>query len=341
MPELVPIRYGRMLVSPFAFFRGAAAIMAADLAATPALRLPRPALRRRAPVELRHLRNAGAEVRLRHQRLRRDARRPVGVGRQAARREPRGRGPRERVPTEAARRNRRRDRRTSTGRRCGRSRRSRASASGTAPRGRQADGRLRREFTARAARPGRGRHREGADEGQPASLLEADRDRRRRAPDHRRPAADRLDRAAPRRRGLAPDRRRDPGDGQRYRAHARRSTGATCSTSTGSSTSRARWSASAASAPAPGSRCFVGHDDVRPARAPGQGGPAVGARAVRRRQQVPNHGRADRDGPAADAGRRRPVPRLDAHRSRPRRRRSATTTSASSGTGREARRSRE
>ena len=31
--ELVPIRYGRMLVSPFAFFRGAAAIMAADLAA--------------------------------------------------------------------------------------------------------------------------------------------------------------------------------------------------------------------------------------------------------------------------------------------------------------------
>ena len=35
MPELVPIRYGRMLVSPFTFFRGAAAIMAADLAATP------------------------------------------------------------------------------------------------------------------------------------------------------------------------------------------------------------------------------------------------------------------------------------------------------------------
>jgi uncharacterized protein (DUF2252 family) len=35
VPELVPIRYGRMLVSPFAFYRGAAAIMAADLAATP------------------------------------------------------------------------------------------------------------------------------------------------------------------------------------------------------------------------------------------------------------------------------------------------------------------
>jgi uncharacterized protein (DUF2252 family) len=35
VPELVPIRYGRMLVSPFAFFRGAALIMAADLAGTP------------------------------------------------------------------------------------------------------------------------------------------------------------------------------------------------------------------------------------------------------------------------------------------------------------------
>ncbi|MFL5876049.1 MAG: DUF2252 domain-containing protein [Solirubrobacteraceae bacterium] len=34
-PELVPIRYGRMLVSPFTFYRGAALIMAHDLAATP------------------------------------------------------------------------------------------------------------------------------------------------------------------------------------------------------------------------------------------------------------------------------------------------------------------
>ena len=33
--ELVPIRYGRMAASPFAFFRGAAAVMAADLAQTP------------------------------------------------------------------------------------------------------------------------------------------------------------------------------------------------------------------------------------------------------------------------------------------------------------------
>ena len=35
VPELVPIRHGRMLVSPFTFFRGAAAHMAADLAGAP------------------------------------------------------------------------------------------------------------------------------------------------------------------------------------------------------------------------------------------------------------------------------------------------------------------
>src|SRR5262245_10515568 len=35
VPELVPVRHGRMLVSPFAFFRGAALPMAADLATTP------------------------------------------------------------------------------------------------------------------------------------------------------------------------------------------------------------------------------------------------------------------------------------------------------------------
>jgi uncharacterized protein (DUF2252 family) len=35
VPELVPIRYGRMLVSPFTFYRGAALIMAQDLSSTP------------------------------------------------------------------------------------------------------------------------------------------------------------------------------------------------------------------------------------------------------------------------------------------------------------------
>jgi uncharacterized protein (DUF2252 family) len=35
LPDLVPIRFGRMSQSPFAFYRGGAAIMAADLAGTP------------------------------------------------------------------------------------------------------------------------------------------------------------------------------------------------------------------------------------------------------------------------------------------------------------------
>jgi uncharacterized protein (DUF2252 family) len=36
-PELVPLRYGRMLQSPFTFYRGSAGVMAADLARTPAV----------------------------------------------------------------------------------------------------------------------------------------------------------------------------------------------------------------------------------------------------------------------------------------------------------------
>ncbi len=35
VPELVPVRHGRMLVSPFTFYRGAALLMATDLASTP------------------------------------------------------------------------------------------------------------------------------------------------------------------------------------------------------------------------------------------------------------------------------------------------------------------
>src|SRR5580704_874937 len=35
LPELLPIRYGRMRQSPFAFFRGSAAVMAWDLSKTP------------------------------------------------------------------------------------------------------------------------------------------------------------------------------------------------------------------------------------------------------------------------------------------------------------------
>ena len=45
VPELVPIRYGRMLVSPFTFYRGAAYLMAADLAGSQRTGLRRAAVR--------------------------------------------------------------------------------------------------------------------------------------------------------------------------------------------------------------------------------------------------------------------------------------------------------
>ena len=92
-PELVPVRYGRMARSPFAFFRGAAAIMAADLAATPVTGWVR-SCAATPPGELRRLRRTRSHPRLRSQRLRRDATRAVGVGPQAPGGEPRGGGAR-------------------------------------------------------------------------------------------------------------------------------------------------------------------------------------------------------------------------------------------------------
>ena len=40
VPELVPVRYERMLVSPFTFLRGAAAVMAEDLRHQPTVGIP-------------------------------------------------------------------------------------------------------------------------------------------------------------------------------------------------------------------------------------------------------------------------------------------------------------
>src|SRR5690348_3959259 len=37
VPELIPIKYGRMLQTPFTFYRGSAGVMAADLATTPSM----------------------------------------------------------------------------------------------------------------------------------------------------------------------------------------------------------------------------------------------------------------------------------------------------------------
>ncbi len=90
VPELVPIRYGRMLVSPFTFFRGAALIMASDLSTTPTSGLTAQICGDA------HLSNFGVfgsperQTRLRLQRLRRDAPGAVGVGHQAPGGEHRG-----------------------------------------------------------------------------------------------------------------------------------------------------------------------------------------------------------------------------------------------------------
>ncbi len=56
VPDLVPVRYGRMMVSPFTYFRGAALPMASDLAGHAGVGAGRAGLRRRAPVELRGVR---------------------------------------------------------------------------------------------------------------------------------------------------------------------------------------------------------------------------------------------------------------------------------------------
>src|SRR6185312_10282704 len=40
LSDLVPVRHGRMMVSPFTFYRGAAAVMAEDLKGTPVAGLP-------------------------------------------------------------------------------------------------------------------------------------------------------------------------------------------------------------------------------------------------------------------------------------------------------------
>ena len=82
-PDLVPVRHGRMMVSPFTFYRGAAKIMAADLKDTPTAGLDVAAVRRRAPVELRRVRLARADAAVRPERLRRDPAGAVRVRREA------------------------------------------------------------------------------------------------------------------------------------------------------------------------------------------------------------------------------------------------------------------
>ena len=62
MEELIPIRYGRMMVSPFTFYRGAAAIMASDLSHTPSTGLTPSSMWRLPPAELWRFRHGRAEA---------------------------------------------------------------------------------------------------------------------------------------------------------------------------------------------------------------------------------------------------------------------------------------
>ena len=84
--SLIPIRNGRMVRTPFTFYRGAALNMAADLAGTPVT-----GLRVQACGDC-HLHNFGAyatperRTRFRHQRSGRDTPRALGMGCQAPRR---------------------------------------------------------------------------------------------------------------------------------------------------------------------------------------------------------------------------------------------------------------
>ncbi len=95
--DLVPVRHGRMLVSPFTFYRGAAKIMATDLKDTPPGRPRVPTVRGRPSVQLRRLRLTRANPAVRSQRFRRNSSRPLRVRRQTHGRELHHRGAEQRV----------------------------------------------------------------------------------------------------------------------------------------------------------------------------------------------------------------------------------------------------
>ena len=259
VPELVPIRYGRMLVSPFTSTAARPRSMAADLAATPRTGLQRAALRRRAPVELRRLRLARARARLRPQRLRRDAARARSSGTssgwpRASRSPARDRGFTRRERARCVLRGRR----ARTARRCASSRDARTSTSGT--RGStSSDARARTRASQRReaaqAAPSANVAKARTKDSMQASR-EAHASRRRRAADRQRPAADRPDRRAARRATPAERARARSRDVIRGVPRARcRRPARTCSSASATSTSPARSSASAASARAAGSCC--------------------------------------------------------------------------------------
>ena len=263
---------------------GRRAIMAADLADTPTGGVP---------VQLcgdAHLSNFGffaspeRSLIFERQRLRRDPARPVGVGREALRRQLRDRGPRARA-SDAERRA------VVAGTvavvppaRCASSPRCATSRSGTRTPTWTADPEPARRRRPRGARPRRSRSasprraQRTACAPLDASTHRVDGELRILADPPlvvpiedlvkgRRPRGDRV--------GHRRDHRRLP-------PHAPARPAARCWTATATSTLPARWWAWAASARAPGSSSSWGAT-TGPARSPGQGGPALGARALRRR----------------------------------------------------------
>ena len=314
--ELVPIRYGRMLSSPFAFFRGAAAVMAADLAASPTSGLYVQLCGDAHLANFGMLRGPGSPSRVRPERLRRDAAGPVGMGRQATRGQRRGCRP---ANAFSASERGHAVRRASapTARRCAIRRdatidvwyarlevedcsqqfsamASRHSASGSTRRSRR---RARRTTSARSPRSTQPRRRHAADRQRPAA------DRSARRPAARPRAADaRRMRAAADPAGLPRARSGTIGAPllDRYRS------------STGTQGRRRRQCRH----PLPGSSLLLGRDDDDPLFLQIKEAGPLGARAVRGAEHVREPRRTGRRGTAADAGRQRHLPRLAARRRR-------------------------
>ena len=97
VPDLVPVRYGRMMETPFTYYRGAALPMASDLATTPATGMIVQACGDAHLSNFGLFGSPGAPAGLRRQRLRRDAARALGMGREAAGGQPGSGRPGERV----------------------------------------------------------------------------------------------------------------------------------------------------------------------------------------------------------------------------------------------------
>ena len=310
-PGADPLRpHGRSRA--FAFFRGGAAIMAADLSGTPSSGTARPALRRRPPAQLRHLRHAGALARLRPERLRRDPARPDRVGRQAPRRQRRDRRPRPRL--------RRRPARSAA-----------VVATVRAYREAMLDFAVQRNLDVWYAR---------------LSAAELQ-DRLTGSADHRRPtrrSRSRINKALKRDHLHAFSRLVE--DGRRPARSSPTARRCWCpSRSCSTSSQRERYVEVIQDVPAPvprepparpphagreyrfvhmarkvvgvgsvGTRAWVvllvGRDAERPAAPPAEGGPAVGARPLRRRDRLRVPGPPGRRGPAPHAGRQRPAARL-------------------------------